>query len=60
MSHSYAHNPVHLVFSTKERRKSIPKELQPKLWAYLAGTCKKHRITNAAKARRLHCAPLLI
>lgn len=44
MSHSYAHNPVHLVFSTKERRKLIPKELKPKLWAYLAGICKKHRI----------------
>jgi hypothetical protein len=26
MSHTYAHNPVHVVFSTKERRKLIPGE----------------------------------
>ena len=44
MSHSYMHNPVHLVFSTKERRKLIPKNAQGKLWAYLAGICKNHRI----------------
>ena len=44
MSHSYLHNPVHLVFSTKERRRLIPKESQPRLWAYLAGVCKKQRI----------------
>lgn len=44
MSHTYAHNPVHVVFSTKERRKLIPNESQSRLWAYLAGVCKKHRI----------------
>jgi putative transposase len=44
MSHSYAHNPVHVVFSTKERRKLIPKASQAGLWAYLAGVCKKQRI----------------
>ena len=44
MSHSYAHNPVHLVFSTKERRRLIVKESQPRLWVYLAGICKKQRI----------------
>jgi putative transposase len=44
MSHSYAHNPVHLVFSTKERRKIIPTISKAKLWAYLAGVCKNHRI----------------
>jgi putative transposase len=44
MSHSFAHNPVHLVFSTKERRKMIPKESQARLWSYLAGICKSHRI----------------
>jgi REP element-mobilizing transposase RayT len=35
---------VHLVFSTKERRKIIPKASQARLWAYLAGVCKNHRI----------------
>jgi putative transposase len=44
MSHTYAHNPVHVVFSTKDRRKLIPKESQRPLWAYLAGVCKKRGI----------------
>jgi len=44
MSHTYQHNPVHIVFSTKDRRKLIPKESKARLWAYLAGVCKKQRI----------------
>jgi len=44
MSHTYAHNPVHIVFSTQERRKLICKESQPDLWAYLAGVCKKQKM----------------
>ncbi len=44
MSHTYAHNPIHVVFSTKDRRKLIPKESQWPLWAYLAGVCSKQRI----------------
>jgi hypothetical protein len=43
MSHSYLHNPVHVVFSTKERCPLIPKETQTHLWAYLAGVCKKQK-----------------
>jgi putative transposase len=42
--HTYAHNPAHVVFSTKERLKLIPKESQAGLWAYLAGVCKKQKI----------------
>ena len=41
MSHTYAQNVVHVVFSTKERRKTIGREFQPKLRAYVAGICKK-------------------
>ena len=41
MSHTYAQNIVHVVFSTKERCKAIERELQPRLWAYVAGICKK-------------------
>ena len=41
MSHSYTRNIVHVVFSTKNRTKSINHALQPKLWAYIAGICKK-------------------
>jgi putative transposase len=44
VSHSYVQNIVHLVFSTKERRKLIPAEFQPALWAYVAGICKKNEI----------------
>ena len=44
MSHSYLHNPVHVVFSTKERRPLIHKETQTHLWAYLAGVWKKQKI----------------
>jgi len=37
MSHSYSSNRVHLIFSTKERKKCLSDEFQPKLWAYMAG-----------------------
>ena len=37
MSHTYAQNVIHVVFSTKERRKTISLEFQPKMWAYSAG-----------------------
>jgi putative transposase len=39
MAHSFSRNHIHLVFSTKERRNSIAKEWQPRLWAYLGGIC---------------------
>jgi len=44
MSHTYAQNVIHLVFSTKDRRKAISKEFQPRIWAYAAGICKNHGI----------------
>jgi putative transposase len=44
MPHSYSQNIVHIIFSTKDRRKIIPKEFQPTLWAYIAGVCKNHEI----------------
>jgi putative transposase len=40
MSHSYAQNIVHIVFSTKERRKIIATEFQSRLWDYVGGICK--------------------
>ena len=39
MSHTYAQNVIHVVFSTKGRRKAIPAEFQSGLWAYAAGIC---------------------
>jgi REP-associated tyrosine transposase len=44
MSHTYAQNVIHVVFSTKDRRKTISAEFQPRLWAYSAGICKKQGI----------------
>jgi len=41
MSHTYARNVIHVVFSTKDRQKIIQPELQPRLWAYIAGICQK-------------------
>jgi putative transposase len=48
MAYSYARNHIHLVFSTKERRNTISKELQPRLWAYVAGICKNYDMTALA------------
>ncbi|MGA2905068.1 MAG: IS200/IS605 family transposase [Candidatus Korobacteraceae bacterium] len=42
MPSSYVSNHVHVVFSTKNRLKLIPEELQPKLWAYMAGIAQNH------------------
>ena len=42
MSHTYSCNRVHVVFSTKDRRKRIPAEHQPRLWGYMAGIARHH------------------
>ena len=39
---------MHVIFSTKDRRKIVSKELQPRLWAYLAGIAKSHDINMLA------------
>ncbi len=44
MSHTYVQNFLHVVFSTKERRKIIPLDRRTKLWAYMAGVCSKAKI----------------
>ena len=48
MPHTFSKNYVHVIFSTKDRRKIITKELQPRLWAYLAGIAKNHDMTIVA------------
>jgi REP element-mobilizing transposase RayT len=42
MPHTYVSELIHCVFSTKERRKIINPEIQPKLWAYLGGIARKN------------------
>ncbi len=44
MSHAYARNYIHLVFSTRERRKLIRADFQPKLWAYLRGIARNYNL----------------
>jgi putative transposase len=44
MSHSYPNVLIHCVFSTKDRRNSIPDELREKLWAYLAAVGEKEKV----------------
>ena len=42
MPNSYVSNYVHVVFGTKSRTRAIKDDLQPKLWAYMAGIAKNH------------------
>jgi putative transposase len=44
MSHTYAQNVIHVVFSTKDRRKIILPQFQSAMWGYVAGICKKYGI----------------
>jgi len=44
MAHKYPNVLVHCVFSTKERRNTIPAELQSRLYRYFAGIGKNHKI----------------
>ena len=42
MSHTYSSNRVHIIFSTKNRAKQIPPEIQRRLWAYMVGIARNH------------------
>src|SRR5438477_414308 len=42
VSHTYASSLFHCVWSTKERRPLITRELQDRLWAYLGGIAKQN------------------
>ncbi|MBZ5533549.1 MAG: IS200/IS605 family transposase [Acidobacteriia bacterium] len=44
MAHTLVQNYIHVVFSTKDRRKSIPKNHQPRLWRYIVGICKNEGV----------------
>src|SRR5438270_5239054 len=43
MSHSYASNRIHMIFSTKNREKCLREDIQPKLWVYIAGIARNHK-----------------
>jgi len=42
MSQTYCCSLFHCVFSTKDRRKAISLEIQPRLWAYIGGIAREH------------------
>lgn len=44
LAHALVQNFMHVVFSTKDRLNLIPKETQPRMWAYLAGICQQQKI----------------
>jgi putative transposase len=44
LAHTLVQNLIHVVFSTKNRRKLIAKDKLARTWAYLAGICKKENI----------------
>ena len=48
MSHSYAQNHIHLVFSTKNRGKLLTRAFLPRLWAYTAAVCRNHDLLTFA------------
>src|SRR5260370_7170904 len=54
MANSYVSNHVHIVFSTKNRTRMINEELQPKLWAYMAGILNNHGMRPIPIARIQH------
>jgi len=62
MSHSFVQNPLHVVFSTKDREKLITKPMQPKLWSYLSGIARNHGffvIANGGVEDHVHLLILL-
>ncbi len=48
MSHSFTSNLMHVVFSTKTRRRDIDFEMQPRLWAYMGGMARERGVCALA------------
>lgn len=48
MSHTYVSELVHVVFSTKERRGAITREMQGRLWSFLGGIARKNGFKTIA------------
>jgi len=44
MAHSYFQCIMHIVFSTKHRKKTTPKAMKTRLWSYVAAICQKRKI----------------
>ena len=48
MGHTYCSSLFHCVFSTKERRRLIEPEMQPRLWAYMGGIAREQKMKAMA------------
>src|SRR5205823_5532535 len=48
MSHTYARNYVHVIFSTRERHRKLLAPIRPELWAYIRGIACNYGIHLAA------------
>ncbi|MCI0354161.1 MAG: IS200/IS605 family transposase [Acidobacteria bacterium] len=48
MAHSFTCVYLHIIFSTKDRRPLIPNQQQSKLWHYLGGILKNHKMKALA------------
>jgi REP element-mobilizing transposase RayT len=58
MPHTYSQNVLHVIFSTKDRQRTISKDFRPRLWAYVAGICKNEGILAHAidgSSDHMHC-----
>jgi putative transposase len=51
MSHTYTSGLFHVVFSTKQRRSSIPADIQDRLWAFLGGIARRNGFKAIAVGR---------
>ena len=60
MSHTYTASYFHCIFSTIERKNTIPDYLRPTLWAYIAGTAKNLGIVPVAIGGTSNHAHLLL
>jgi putative transposase len=61
MSHSYSNNYVHAVYSTKDRRDSIPAEFEKRLYSFIASVAEGNKIPLvAAGGMPNHCHLLFL
>jgi REP element-mobilizing transposase RayT len=60
MAHTYCSSLFHCVFSTKERRKIIAPDVQPRLWAYMGGIAREHEMRALVVGGRYDHVHLLL
>src|SRR5512147_581740 len=48
MPHALVNNRVHVIFSTKGRKKLVPEEAQSRLWAFIGGIARTNGFTAVA------------